>query len=189
MTADMVYPGNSFKFEAFGKVEGGDIKKAQIADITFRMTQDDKVVAKSNPIVPTVVQNSGTKMRFKASWSTPPPPLSKNSTYRVFADVRCKPKRIVASNGELASSQIQQKIEEPRIYPPKGLEWIVKNIAKLFGGKVNPFVSEVLAQLSSPSPSPSGAQTNLQLQTLNFVKLIETDNCKFVMFKFDEALF
>jgi hypothetical protein len=188
MIADIAYPSTSFNFEAFGKVEGTDIKKAEIADITFRMTKDNQVVAKSNPITPSIVENTASKVRFKAAWSTPPPPIDKNSVYRVFADVRCKPKKIIASNTQTFSTE-PKAIAEQKLYPPKGLEWIVKNIAKLFGGKVNPFVSEVLAQLSSPSPSPSGAQTNLQLQTLNFVKLIETDNCKFVMFKFDEALF
>jgi hypothetical protein len=188
MTADMVYPGNSFNFEAFGKVEGADIKKAEIADVTFRMTKDNQVVAKSDPIKPSIVENTAGKVRFKAAWSTPPPPISRDSTYRVFADVRCKPKKIVASNGELASSQVESPVP-PQVFPAKGSEWVVKTIAGLLGVKVNPLVSEVLAQLSSPSPSPSVAQTNLQLQTLNFVKLMDTDNCRFVMFKFDEALF
>lgn len=194
--ADLDYP-NNFKMDALGKIEGDDTRKAQIADVTFRLTRDNQVVAKSNPITPQITESTPSKVRFKASWTTPPPAVVKGATYRVFADVRCKPKKIVASAAELADASLVSNnqsvdIEQPvKSLPPKGLEWAVKTLSKLFSnGKINPIVGEVLAQLGSPSPSPSiKAQSNLQLSTLNFVKLMDTDNCRFVMFKFDETLF
>ena len=196
MVADIVYPSTSFNFEAFGKVAGTDAKKAEIADITFRLTRDNQVVAKSNPITPTIVENNSDKVRFKAAWSTAPPAVVRGATYRVFADVRCKPKKITASAAELADSSpvfnTQANPEEIiKPFTPKGLEWVVKTVSKLFNdGKVSPLVGEVLAQLGSPSPSPlTQSQSNLQLSKLNFVKLLDTDNCRFVMFKFDETLF
>jgi len=40
------------------------------------------------------------------------------------------------------------------------------------------------------SASTVNAQdANLQLKTLNFIKMMDTDNCRFVMWKFDETLF
>lgn len=191
ITADIIYPSDSFKFEAFGKIDGANAKKAEIADITFRLTKDNQVVAKSNPITPTVVENSANKVRFKASWNTPPPAISRGSTYRVFADVRCKPKKIIASSEENFTPNMQLNAENsPK--PPVGLKWALEIADKLFNSKQwlgRAVVGEVMAQLGSPTPSPSGAQSNLQLQTLNFVKLMDTDNCRFVMFKFDETLF
>jgi hypothetical protein len=170
MVADITYPSNSFNFEAFGKVEGPDIKKAEIADVTFRMTKDNQVVAKSNPITPTIVENTAGKVRYKAAWSTPPPPISKDSTYRVFADVRCKPKRVTTAQNFTPAVNTETVVLEKQALPPKGLKFIAESLDKLLGKNWlgRPIVGEVLAQLSSPSPSPSAAQTNLQLQTLNF---------------------
>lgn len=189
MVTDMVYPSDSFNFEAFGKVEGTDVKKAQIADVTFRLTKDNQVIAKSNPITPTVVESSANKLRVKASWSTPPPEVTKGATYRVFADVRCKPKRVVASNGDF-SPNTQAAIIESAPKPPPGLKLLVNGINKLAGegnGHVKSFTAKVLSMFDA---SPAKAQTsNLQLQTLNFVKVLDTDNCRFVMFKYDETLF
>lgn len=190
LTAELDYP-NNFKFEAFGKVEGADRAKAEIADITFRMTKDGgTVVAKSNPITPQIVENSDSKIRFKAAWQTAPPPVSPNSTYRVFADVRCKPKRIVSADAEKSTSPIAQTPEAETLPPPKGLVLLTDLINMAFGGngEVKAFTGKVLAQMSSPSPAPQ-ADTNLQLRTLNFVKLMDTNNCNFVRFKFDESLF
>lgn len=195
MVADMVYPSDSFNFEAFGKVEGADVKKAQIADVTFRLTKDNQVIAKSSPITPTVVESSANKLRVKATWSTPPPPVSKGSTYRVFADVRCKPKKIVASakenftpNPEALVSVKNQQIE--RLKPPPGLKLIADTINNLSGNsndRVKTFTSKLLSMFGA---STVKAQTsNLQLRTLNFVKVLDTDNCRFVMFKYDETLF
>jgi len=191
LVADMAYPGNAFKFEAFGKVEGADVKKAEIADITFRMTKDNQVIAKSDPIKPEIVENSATKSRFKAAWQTTPPAADKNATYLVFADVRCKPKKVVASNGELANATV---VNEPtqavdlvtKLSPPKGLQLIADVVNKLFGKGSDLITKEALAQLSSPSPK---AENNLQLKNLNFIKMMDTDNCRFVMWKFDETLF
>lgn len=185
--ADLDYP-NNFKFEAFGKVEGADRAKAEIADITFRMTKDNQVIARSNPITPTATEE-GNKIRFKAAWQTAPPQISQNSTYRVFADVRCKPKRITSADASNVVTPVAQTPEvEKALPPPKGLVLLTDLINKLFGGngEVKAFNDKVLAQLSTPSPK---ADTNLQLKTLNFVKLMDTDNCRFVMFKFDESLF
>ncbi len=192
MVAEMNYP-NNFNFEAFGKVEGADTSKAEIADITFRMTKDNQVVAKSNPITPEIVENSGTKTRFKAAWQTAPPAVSANSTYRVFADVRCKPKRIVADASVANTSSLASKDlspQTPKPFTPKGLALITTGVKQLFGGNntfVNSQAEKLLTLLSVSSASAQGS--NLQLQTLNFVKLMDTDNCRFVMFKYDESLF
>ena len=189
IVAELDYP-NNFRFEAYGKVEGADRAKAEIADITFRLTQDNQVVAKSNPITPTKSEE-GDKIRFKAAWQTPPPPVNKNSTYRVFADVRCKPKRITSADASKPVVPIGQTQEPASSLPaPKGLIFLTDLINKAFGGngEVKAFTGKVLAQMSSPSPS-SQTGSNLQLKTLNFVKLMDTDNCRFVMFKFDESLF
>lgn len=190
IVADMSFPSNAFKFEAFGKVEGGDVKKAEIADITFRMTKNNQVIAKSNPITPEVVENSGSKLRFKAAWQTTPPAVDKNATYRLFADVRCKPKRITASNGELASIPQSEPVFESaqQLPPPPGLQMIANVINYLFGKGSDLITKEALAQFSS-SPTPNQAESNLQLKTLNFVKMLDTDNCRFVMWKYDETLF
>jgi hypothetical protein len=185
----MVYPSTSFNFEAFGKVDGANAKKAEIADITFRMTKDNQVIAKSNPITPTIVENDATKVKFKAAWSTSPPPVSKNSVYRVFADVRCKPKKIIASAKENFTPNPDVSVQAPQPRPPLGLKLFMDLMDKLSNSQNwigRAIVSDVMAQLASPSPS---TQSNLQLQTLNFVKLMDTDNCRFVMFKFDETLF
>ena len=191
LTAELDYP-NDFKFEAFGKVEGADKAKAEIADITFRLTKDGgTVIAKSNPITPQIVENTNEKIRFKAAWQTAPPPVSPNSTYRVFADVRCKPKRIVSADAATSVTPVAQSPEtEKALPPPKGLVLLTDLINKAFGGngEVKAFTGKVLAQMSSPSPAPQ-ADSNLQLRTLNFVKLMDTNNCNFVRFKFDESLF
>lgn len=191
IVADLTYPSSAFKFEAFGKVEGSDVKKAEIADITFRFTKDNQVIAKSNPITPEIVENNPGKLRFKAAWQTPPPPVSKNSTYRVFADVRCKPKKIIASADEMFSPNKGAVVAAPvRSMPPKGLELVVNIINRLSGNnneKIKLITSKVLALFSTSTVQAQGS--NLQLQTLNFIKMVDTDNCRFVMFKFDETLF
>lgn len=187
--AELDYP-NNFKFEAFGKVEGADRAKAEIADITFRMTKDNQVIARSNPITPTKSEE-GDKIRFKADWQTAPPQISQNSTYRVFADVRCKPKRITSADASKTVTPVTQVPDPVSALPaPKGLVFLTDLINKAFGGngEVKAFNDRMLAQLSTPAPS-SQAGSNLQLRTLNFVKLMDTDNCRFVMFKFDESLF
>lgn len=163
--ADMVYPGNSFNFEAFAKVEGSDIKKADIADITFTMTQDNKIIAKSTPITPQLVESSDSKLRVKANWSTPPPPVNKNSIYRVFAQIKCQPKKkTLSANASLISDQ-----------------------AVLGANKAS---GQVLAASANSSPVPNAStDTSLQLRTLNFIKMIETDSCRSVIFKYDETLF
>lgn len=189
IVADMSYPNSAFKFEAFGKVDGKDAQKAEIADVTFRMTKDNQVIAKSSPITPEVVQNDPSKVRFKAAWQTAPPQVSKNSTYRVFADVRCKPKRITAQ-ADQNYSPAPALAAAPAQLPPKGLKLAMEGINKLFGGsneKVNKITSKVLGMFATSTVNAQG--TNLQLQTLNFVKLMDTDNCRFVMFKYDETLF
>jgi hypothetical protein len=145
------------------------------------------VVAKSDPITPEIVESSDAKMRFKAAWTTPPPAVSKGSTYRVFADVRCKPKRIVADAAQ--SLTPAPKPVAIASHPPKGLKLALSGINKLFGDsnvQVKTLTDKVLAMFST---STVHAQSNLQLETLNFVKLMDTDNCRFVMFKFDETLF
>lgn len=190
IVAELNYP-NNFKFEAFGMVKGADKAKAEIADITFRMTKDaGTVVAKSNPITPEIVENSNEKIRFKAAWQTAPPPVSPNSTYRVFAEVRCKPKRIVSADASKTAAPIAVAPEAKTLPPPKGLVLLTDLINKIFGGngEVKAFNDKVLAQMSTPTPAPK-ADTNLQLKTLNFVKLMDTNNCNFVRFKFDESLF
>lgn len=199
MVADITYPSDSFKFEAFGKVEGANVKKAEIADVTFRLTRDNQVVAKSNPITPTVVENSANKLRVKAAWSTPPPPVVKGATYRVFADVRCKPKKIVADAGEAFSPNpnsqtIQANQPQSQLKPPIGLKLIadvLNNLASNSNDQIQSATTQATSRLLSMfSGSTVNAQTNnLQLRTLNFVKLLDTDNCRFVMFKFDETLF
>lgn len=189
IVADLTYPSNAFKFEAFGKVEGTDTKKAEIADITFRMTKDNQVIAKSNPITPEIVESSTTKTRFKAAWQTTPPAVDKNSTYQVFADVRCKPKKIVASNGELAQAEQATSESVKQLPPPRGLQLIADVVNKLFGKGSDLITKEALAQFSITSPVPTQAGSNLQLKTLNFIKMLSTDNCRFVMWKFDETLF
>lgn len=189
MVADIQYPSNAFNFEAFGKVEGADVAKAEIADVTFRLTKDNQVIAKSSPITPTVVESSANKLRVKAAWSTPPPPVSKDSIYRVFADVRCKPKRITSVSD---ASMEQARPFAQKDYVPKapiGLSWIMNLLDKITNTQSwagRSLVGNVMAQFASPSPN---ADSNLQLKTLNFVKLLDTDNCRFVMFKFDETLF
>lgn len=189
MVAEMNYP-NNFNFEAFGKVEGSDTAKAEIADITFRLTKDNQVVAKSNPITPEVVESSANKLRFKAAWQTAPPAVSKGSTYRVFADVRCKPKRIVASGKDSFSPVSKAQVVQSPSQPPKGLEFAFRGINQLFGNsnvQVKAVTDKLLAMFSTSTVNAQGS--NLQLQTLNFVKLMDTDNCRFVMFKYDESLF
>ena len=163
IVADVSYPSSAFKFEAFGKVEGANVKKAEIADITFRMTKDNQVIAKSNPITPEIVEDTAAKRRFKAAWQTAPPAADKNSTYRVFADVRCKPKKIVASTNEPTSSR-SQAVATPQIKQlpaPKGLVLITTAINKAFAGN-NETVKAATARLlimfsacllyTSPSP-------------------------------------
>lgn len=189
IVAEMNYP-NNFNFEAFGKVEGSDTAKAEIADITFRLTKDNQVVAKSNPITPEVVENSANKLRFKASWQTAPPAVSKGSTYRVFADVRCKPKRIVSSGEDSFSPVTKTQVVQSPSQPPKGLEFALKGINQLFGNsntQLKAVTDRLLTMFSTSTVNAQGS--NLQLQTLNFVKLMDTDNCRFVMFKYDESLF
>lgn len=168
---------------------GADKAKAEIADITFRMTKNNGVViARSNPITPQIVENTDEKIRFKAAWQTPPPPVDKNATYQVFADVRCKPKRIISAEASKLYSPNPQSMVIS--LPPKGLEFIFAGINKLTGNsnnQIKSFTDKALAMFATSTVYAQG--TNLQLQTLNFVKMLQTDNCRMVQFKYDETLF
>jgi hypothetical protein len=190
IVADLTYPSSAFKFEAFGKVTGTDVKKAEIADITFRMTKNEQTIAKSNPITPQIVENTADKVRFKGSWQTPPPPVDKNAVYQVFADVRCKPKKIVA-DASLGQPQIAQEVKQlPAPIGARLVAYVINQVGKFLGQGNDLISKDALAQLiSSPLPSSNVGDPNLQLKTLNFIKMLNTDGCRALMWKYDETLF
>ncbi len=160
------YPSaKPFEFEAFAKVEGADITKATVEGIQFKMSESDKsnpnvgtIIAQSPMYTPDLVSSTPQKARFGAKWSLTPPQIKADKTYRVFADIKCVPKKKRQLSNAANPNQYQ---------------------SKLLG------VKSANAQESSPKPSPT--PDYLQLKTLNLVKKGQTDKCRFLFFEYNQA--
>ena len=160
------YPSDKpFVFNAFAKVEGTDISKANVESIQFKMSESDRnnpntgtVIAQSEALTPEIVSANSSKVRYKASWSLTPPTINPNKVYRVFSEIKCKPKTKSAVAGASDPKQFQSKVMG---------------------------VSTVNAQ-EAASPSPNSRE--LQLTTLNLIDKTETDMCRFLMFEYDQGV-
>jgi hypothetical protein len=162
------YPSaKPFVFDAFAKVEGTDISKAIVEGIQFKMSESDKsnpnvgtIIAQSQVFPPQIVSQDASKVRYKATWSLTPPQVKANKTYRVFSEIKCKPKnkRRVANAADL--NQFQSKVAG---------------------------IATANAQENSGGIELA-AEDDLQLRTLNLIKKKETDMCRFLIFEYNEGL-
>ncbi len=111
------YPSTKpFVFDAYAKVEGTDMSKAFVEGITFKMSESDKanpnvgnIIAQSQMYTPQIVSSTSSKVRYKATWSLPAPQIKTGKTYRVFADIKCSPKKRTAV-AQLPANQYQSKV-------------------------------------------------------------------------------
>ena len=111
------YPSsNPFVFEAFAKVEGTDMTKAGVEGMSFAMYEADKnnpnvanIIAQSPIYKPEIVSSTGSKVRYKASWSLTAPQIKAGKLYRVQAKIKCVPKK-KSTLSELPTNQYQSKI-------------------------------------------------------------------------------
>jgi hypothetical protein len=161
------YPSTKpFSFSAFAKVINGDIDKALVEGIQFKMSESDKanpndgtIIAQSPMYTPDLVENTATKMRYKATWDLTPPAVKKGKVYRVFSEIKCKPKKITKITDASDPNQFQSKVAG---------------------------ISTVNA--AEESPEAISAKDDLQLRTLNFIKKGQTDKCKFLFFEYDAGV-
>ncbi len=133
------YPSaNPFEFQAFAKIEGTDVTKATVEGIQFKMSESDKsnpnvgtIIAQSPMYSPDLVSSTASKVRFGAKWSLTPPQIKADKMYRVFADIKCVPKKKRQVANAADQNQRQSKVA--------GL-------------------SNTLAQAPKPSPTPDYLQ-------------------------------
>ncbi len=157
------YPSSEpFSFNAFAKVEGKDIRKAMVEGMQFKLSESDKntpnagtIIAQSPMYTPEIVSSDSGKVRFKATWNLTPPEIKANKIYRVFSEIKCKPKKILNTPTADAS--------DPNQYQSK-----VAGVST-----VNAAEGDVVAR------------NDLQLRSLNFIKKGQTDNCRFLFFEID----
>jgi hypothetical protein len=172
---NLKYPSDgNFKFEAFAKVLGKDIPKAKVESITFRLYKSSKsnpnqatVVAKSDALTPQVVENTSDKVRYKAAWDTAPPTFDTNAVFRVGAEIKCTPK----SKGTTAQAE-SQFMPGGKTYNSDSSQ--VANFERNYSENIN-YSPIKLTQLSDDA---------LQLGTINFVRLIDSDSCQFLRFEY-----
>jgi hypothetical protein len=163
-------PSNSnFQFEAFGKVEGGNVKSAQIKSIQFQMTKSTKsnpnsgtIIASSDPLTPEIVSSTDQKVRYRSAWSVTPPAFDPNGVYRVFANIKCARKNVADSGLENILGSVSYSSDNNLLYD-RELNYSPIRLAQ--------------------------TQGNLQLGTLEdgyFTKITETDSCRFIRFEYGQ---
>jgi hypothetical protein len=109
----LAYPGQ-FTFDAYAKVLAANAGKAEVKGIQFKLSESDKsdpnggtIIAQSELLSPVIVSSTSDKVRYKATWKMTPPEIKAGKIYRVFSEIKCRPKSSSQAN---ASSQQQTKV-------------------------------------------------------------------------------
>lgn len=189
----LIIPGQDVQFTAFGKVEGADTSKAQIKDITFFAAEDSTVIGKSLPIGTSIVQNSSSLVRYRASWTYKiPQTLKKGAIYRIWAQLNCQ-RKTTAQITSPSTVVLAAQTERPGL-----LQRISDFFSRLFGRQAPeasptptptqaPVSTDASTNLSQSAedtvntPTPRG-RDNLQLQTFYPAKVLQK-SCSFIMFQ------
>lgn len=107
------YPGQ-FTFDAYAKVLAANAAKAEVKGIQFKLSESDKsdpnggtIIAQSELLSPEIVSSTADKVRYKATWNMTPPQIKADKVYRVFSEIKCRPKSSSQAN---AGSQLQSKV-------------------------------------------------------------------------------
>lgn len=164
-------------FTAYSKVEGADTSVAKVTSMTFYLTRNNDILAKSDPIAPTVIENLSTKVRYKASWTTKiPEPVDRSATYRVFTKIQCSKKDSLAI-------QDKQEIQVAKPQTNKGfLANIFSFLTSFFAPGKNPPTYKALAQKQAQQQVLS-ADNKLQIGTFTPGQITQK-TCSFIIFKF-----
>lgn len=181
---NLKYPTDkNFQFEAFAKVEGKDIKRAGVKSITIKLYKSSKtnpnvatVVAKSSAMTPQVVENTATKVRYKSTWSVVPPAFDRNAIFRVGADIECAPKL-----KKKASSSYGSELS----FIPGGSTYD-SDSSKVMASFVDQDNYAPFNLVQNEIQIPEGDDDGLQLGTLNFIRMVDTDACSFIRFEYQD---
>lgn len=169
-----IFAGQQVSVTAFGKVEGGDTSKASIRDITFRLTRDNTVLAKSNPIPAQVVSKSNTLVRSKATWNVNiPANVDSKSLYRIFADITCNKNLTRLQLPDDNSPYAQGVDNQPSFFQ-----------------KIITFFRNIFSKKEAARTEVQGAHTeeqkSIQLKSLSPAQEVQK-TCKFIYFKFPQG--
>jgi hypothetical protein len=171
--ATTFFPGDKVTFVAFGKVEGNDINIADLQSMTFSLYQSKLSdpntatrIAQSTAITPTIIETTGSKVRYKVTWDRQIPATVPSGTlFRIQATIKC-----VAKPGVLGAKT--QALGETNYF------------SKLYDTVSGMFArGSVLAD--SVTPTPSTADTNQHAKTFSPGAKIQETSCTFIKFFFE----
>lgn len=176
--ASTLIPGSAATFTSFAKVEGTDISKATVKDITFSFAKGNDItttrIAKSDPIPASAI--SGSAGRYKASWNyTLPANLERGAVYSVWANINC-----VKSPTALNSTAQPIAYNSPSDTAVLGAEdqpqsfW--SKISSFFAGLFGQKPKAVPTSVKLPTPLPTSGQATTTVTTVTPAQNISTQS-------------
>ncbi|OGH16684.1 MAG: hypothetical protein A2869_03515 [Candidatus Levybacteria bacterium RIFCSPHIGHO2_01_FULL_40_58] len=179
-----LFSGQQTTITSFGKVEGDDIGKAQIVDQRFFLAEGAEttatIIGRSDLIPSSIVENTGSKVRYVSKWTFTMPQLKQSATYRIWSQINCQPKLQAFAPPQQPKKGVLQAVAEA---PKSFIDRMIDFLNRLFGVETQKPQETAEIDSSDLAPSPTGKRS-LQIGTIYPVEVYQK-TCSFIKFRFE----
>lgn len=182
ITFTQIASGQEVTVTNFEKVEGPNIMKAKVQDMTFLLTEglgtNAPILARSQPIKPTIVSQTAQKVRYQAQWKVKIPENVKPGVdYQIFAQVKCvKQSELVMTSNRAVLAETTSN---------QGFFGSIGSFfSRLFGLNSTTTIQST-APTATATPTTNPNRESLQLRSFN-PNVDASASCRYVKFNFKQ---
>lgn len=184
ITFTQIASGQEVTVTNFEKVEGPNIMKAKVQDMTFFFTEgrgaNAPVIAKSQPIKATIISQTADKVRYQAQWKVKVPENVKPGVdYQIFAQVKC------VKQSEMAMASSNRAVLAETTSNQGFFSRIGSFFSRIFGGNDNTTTVQSTGPTVTSAPTTNPNRESLQLRSFN-PNVSASASCRFVNFNFTQ---
>jgi hypothetical protein len=184
ITFTQIASGQEVTVTNFEKVEGPNIMKAKVQDMTFFFTEgrgaNAPIIARSQPIKATVVSQTADKVRYQAQWKVKVPENVKPGVdYQIFAQVKC------VKQSEMASASTNRAVLAETTTNQGFFGRIGSFFSRIFGGDNDNTTTVQSVNQTTATPTTNPNRESLQLRSFN-PNVDASASCRFVKFNFKQ---
>lgn len=184
ITFTQIASGQEVTVTNFEKVEGPNIMKAKVQDMTFFFTAgkgtNAPVIAKSQPIKATVISQTADKVRYQAQWKVKIPENVKPGVdYQIFAQVKC------VKQSEMAMASTNRAVLAETTSSNQGFFGRIGSFFNRLFGNDNQTSIQSTAPTTTTTPTSTSGRESLQLRSFN-PNVNASASCRFVNFNFKQ---
>lgn len=182
-----IFSGASVEIASYAKVEGADVSRAKVQDQKFFFVEGAEtsgvIIARSGPILATIISNATSKVRYQSRWQLTMPQLKTGATYRIWSQINCQQKTSAQNFSPGTASVLAESTKTDLSFFDKVFDFI----AKIFI-KPQPTVaptslqSKVAPSQTVSSPFTTAARESLQLEPIYPAEVYQK-TCSFIKFR------